>query len=158
MNLITRRYVFVFLVVGAIAELSVTQANIDIIKNEDGLAPLIRLINTNGPELLVNVSRALGECANDKDALERMRRQDGVRLLWSLLKHNSEHVQVCTTFSMLHFTLFLTCILTNYLLTYRTLAIINRGFYYFSVFSNVGFSLMFGGIPLKLAVTKQERL
>ena len=95
MNLITRRYVFVFLVVGAIAELSVTQANIDIIKNEDGLSPLIRLINTNGPELLVNVSRALGECANDKDALERMRRQDGVRLLWSLLKHSSELVQVC---------------------------------------------------------------
>ena len=33
---------------------------------------------------------------------------------------------------------------------YRTLAIINQGFYYFSVFSNVGFSFMFGGIPLKL--------
>ena len=80
--------------VGAIAELSATQANIDIIKTEDGLAPLIRLINTNGPELLVNVSRALGECANDKDALERMRKQDGVRLLWSLLKHSSERVQV----------------------------------------------------------------
>ena len=59
-------------VVGAMAECTVTQANIDIIKTEDGLVPLIRLISTNGPELLVNVSRALGECANDKDALERM--------------------------------------------------------------------------------------
>ena len=81
--------------VGAIAELSHTEANIERIKTEDGLVPLIRLINTNGPELLVNVSRALGECANNKDALERMRRQDGVRLLWSLLKHSSEQVQVC---------------------------------------------------------------
>ena len=39
-------------------------------------------------------------------------------------------------------------------LMYRTLAIINRGFYYFSVFSNVGFSLMFGGISLKFGSYK----
>ena len=32
---------------------------------------------------------------------------------------------------------------------YRTLAIITRGFYYFSVFSHVSFSLMFGSIPMK---------
>jgi hypothetical protein len=81
-------------VVGALAECTCTQANIDAIKVEDGLAPLIRLINTNGPELLVNVSTALGECAHDKEALERMRKLDGVRLLWSLLKHPSEKVQV----------------------------------------------------------------
>ena len=56
---------------------------------------LIRLINTNGADLLVNVSRGLGACANDRDALERMRKLDGVRLLWSLLKHPSEKVQVC---------------------------------------------------------------
>ena len=87
-------FITLSLVVGAIAELSHTEANIERIKTEDGLVPLIRLINTNGPELLVNVSRALGECANNKDALERMRRQDGVRLLWSLLKHSSEQVQV----------------------------------------------------------------
>jgi hypothetical protein len=88
-------FITLSLVVGAIAELSHTEANIERIKTEDGLVPLIKLINTNGPELLVNVSRALGECANNKDALERMRRQDGVRLLWSLLKHSSEQVQVC---------------------------------------------------------------
>ena len=33
---------------------------------------------------------------------------------------------------------------------YRTCAIINRGYYFFSLFCDVGFSLMFGGIPLKL--------
>lgn len=81
-------------VVGAMAECTATQANIDIIKNDDGLAPLIKLINTDGPELLVNVSRALGECAHDKEALDKMRKLDGVRLLWSLLKHPSDKVQV----------------------------------------------------------------
>ena len=38
----------------------------------------------------------------------------------------------------------------KYLLTnYRTCAIINRGYYFFSLFCDVGFSLMFGGIPSK---------
>ena len=32
---------------------------------------------------------------------------------------------------------------------YRTLAIYSRVFYYFFIFSHVGFSLIFGGIPLK---------
>ena len=33
---------------------------------------------------------------------------------------------------------------------YRTRTIINRGYYFFLLFCDVGFSLMFGGIPLKL--------
>ena len=37
-----------------------------------------------------------------------------------------------------------------YYIMYRTLAIITRGLYYFSIFSHVGFSLMFDGIPMKL--------
>ena len=86
-------------VVGAMAECTVLQANIDIIKTEDGLGPLIRLINTNGSDLLVNVSRALGKCAEDKEVLDKMRKQDGVRLLWSLLKNPSERVQVQISFS-----------------------------------------------------------
>ena len=43
---------------------------------------------------------------------------------------------------------------------YCTLAIITRGFYYFYIFSYVGFSLMFGGIPVKLCgyKTREVRL
>ena len=37
-------------------------------------------------------SAALGECAKDKLALKRIHELDGVRLLWSLLKHPSERV------------------------------------------------------------------
>ena len=40
-------------------------------------------------------------------------------------------------------------IVAHYGSTYRTLAIITRGFYYFFVFSHVGFSLMFASIPMK---------
>ena len=42
-------------VVGALAEAAKHQNNRELIKNEDGLAPLIKLIGTNHPDLLVNV-------------------------------------------------------------------------------------------------------
>jgi len=38
-------------------------------------------------------SAALGQCAEDKTALKRIHELDGVRLLWSLLKHPSERVR-----------------------------------------------------------------
>ena len=40
-------------------------------------------------------SAALGECAKDKDSLKVIQKLDGVRLLWSLLKHPSTKVCVC---------------------------------------------------------------
>jgi hypothetical protein len=52
--------------------------------------PLIKLISTNGPDLLVNVSEALGQCAKDKEVLQAVIDIDGVRLLWSLLKNPFE--------------------------------------------------------------------
>ncbi len=78
--------------VGAIAECAKTDANVVSIRDEDGLSPLIKLIATNHPDLLVNVSMALGRCAEDKDTLVLIHRLDGVRLIWSLLKNPSEKV------------------------------------------------------------------
>ena len=54
--------------------------------------PLIKLITTQGPDLLVNVSEALGQCAKDRDVLQAVIDIDGVRLLWSLLKNPFEKV------------------------------------------------------------------
>ena len=45
-------------VVGALAECAKQQENRELIKNENGLAPLIRLLGTNHPDLLVNVRYA----------------------------------------------------------------------------------------------------
>ena len=42
-------------VVGALAEAAREQQNRELIRYENGLAPLIKLIGTNHPELLVNV-------------------------------------------------------------------------------------------------------
>jgi hypothetical protein len=42
-------------VVGALSEAAKQQSNRELIRAEDGLAPLIKLIATNHPDLLVNV-------------------------------------------------------------------------------------------------------
>ena len=42
-------------VVGALAAAARQESNRELIKNENGLSPLIRLIGTNHPDLLVNV-------------------------------------------------------------------------------------------------------
>ena len=39
-------------------------------------------------------SVALGECAKDKESLKNIHALDGVRLVWSLLKHPSERVRI----------------------------------------------------------------
>ena len=62
------------------------------IKDEDGLTPLIKLVATTNPKLLVNVSLALGRCAQDKETLIKIHELDGVRLIWSMLKNPSEEV------------------------------------------------------------------
>ena len=53
---------------------------------------------------------------------------------------------------------FMLCFFNKPQIEYRTLAIITRGFYYFSIFSCVGFSLMFGGIPMKLGGYKTREV
>ena len=59
---------------------------------KDGVSVLIKLLNTTNAGLLVNASTALGRCADDRDIFKTINDMDGVRLLWSLLKHNSNRV------------------------------------------------------------------
>ena len=47
-------------VVGALSECGKVESNVDIIRSDGGLEPLIKLISTQGPDLLTNVSMALG--------------------------------------------------------------------------------------------------
>ena len=49
---------------------------------------------------LYHFSAALGECAKDKDSLRLIHKLDGVRLVWSLLKHPSERVQASAAWAL----------------------------------------------------------
>jgi len=81
-------------VVGALSELAA--ANTDsrkAIRNCGGLEQLVKLLTGTNEDLLINVTRAVGQCANDKDNMAAIDKQDGVRLLWSLLKSPNPEVQ-----------------------------------------------------------------
>ena len=51
-----------------------------------GIDPLVRLLSGTNQSLMVNVTQALGKCAQDPENMVVIDKLDGVRLIWSLLK------------------------------------------------------------------------
>ncbi|RLU19652.1 hypothetical protein DMN91_008209 [Ooceraea biroi] len=84
-------------VVGALAECCKDPANRDVLRANEGLPKLIRLLSATYEPLLENVPLALKECAVDEKCMDIINdpehRLDGVRLLWSLLKHPSDMIK-----------------------------------------------------------------
>lgn len=61
---------------------------------------MIMLLNgSNGP-MLENVCRVLGECANETESMDIILNLDGVRLIWSQLKHPSPAVQASAAWAL----------------------------------------------------------
>ena len=73
----------------------IPQRNRILIAGKGGISCLIKLLNTTHPDLLVNASIALGRCAEDRDNFKYIYEMDGIRLLWSLLKHPNNKVFQC---------------------------------------------------------------
>lgn len=63
------------------------------IRSSGGIENLVKLLTGTNEVLLINVTKAVGSCAADKDTMAAINRQDGVRLLWSLLKSPNPEVQ-----------------------------------------------------------------
>ena len=59
-------------IVGAIGESARTHENRELIREQEGLAPIIRLIASTSPGLLVNVAAAIGQMAEDVESLEQV--------------------------------------------------------------------------------------
>ncbi|XP_023341977.1 armadillo repeat-containing protein 4 [Eurytemora carolleeae] len=101
-------------IVGAIAESAKTPQNRENIRERGGLKPVIKLIASTSPGLLVNVASAIGRMAEDVETIEQtiqypnpqpsgldqIRNLDGVRLLWSLLKNPNESVQAAAAWAL----------------------------------------------------------
>jgi hypothetical protein len=79
--------------VGGLAECAKFPSNRTAIRNAGGIPKLITLLNGNNGPLLENVCRVLGECANEMESMKDIENLDGVRLIWSQLKHPSPAVQ-----------------------------------------------------------------
>eukprot|EP00040_Diaphanoeca_grandis_P019332 m.102037 g.102037 ORF g.102037 m.102037 type:complete len:987 (-) comp27376_c1_seq1:97-3057(-) len=63
------------------------------IRSTGGIDGLTKLLTGTNQELLINVTKAVGACARDKDNMAAISKLDGVRLLWSLLKSPNAEVQ-----------------------------------------------------------------
>ncbi|KAI4496970.1 hypothetical protein M0802_007918 [Mischocyttarus mexicanus] len=84
-------------VVGALAECCKDPINRGILKTHDGLPKLIKLLSSTYEPLLENIPLVLKECAENEQCMDIINdpghKLDGVRLLWSLLKHPSDVIK-----------------------------------------------------------------
>ena len=86
--------------VGGLAECAKFPHNRTEIRLAEGIPKLVMLLTgTNGP-MLENVCRVLGECANEMESMEIIVQLDGVRLIWSQLKHASPKVQASAAWAL----------------------------------------------------------
>ncbi|XP_043282082.1 armadillo repeat-containing protein gudu [Venturia canescens] len=84
-------------VVGSLAECCKDPANREVLRSTDALPKLIRLLSVTYEPLLENIPLVLKECAQDEECMniinDPSHTLDGVRLVWSLLKHPSNVVK-----------------------------------------------------------------
>ncbi|KAG8041413.1 hypothetical protein G9C98_002401 [Cotesia typhae] len=84
-------------VVGALAECCIDPANRHVLRINNGLPKLIRLLSGTYEPLLENLPLVIKECAEDEQCMDVINDPshslDGVRLVWSLLKHPSNVIK-----------------------------------------------------------------
>ncbi|XP_076620021.1 armadillo repeat-containing protein gudu [Colletes latitarsis] len=84
-------------VVGALAECCKDPVNRDVLRINDGLPKLIRLLTSTYEPLLENIPLVIKECAQNEQCMDIINDPDhildGVRLTWSLLKHPSVKIK-----------------------------------------------------------------
>ncbi|XP_012145678.1 armadillo repeat-containing protein gudu isoform X1 [Megachile rotundata] len=84
-------------VVGALAECCKDTTNRDILRINEGLPKLIKLLSSTYEPLLENIPMVIKECAQNEQCMDIINDPehilDGVRLVWSLLKHPSDAIK-----------------------------------------------------------------
>lgn len=80
--------------VASLAECTKIGRNKIALRAADGLIPIIKLLQDTGHErILVNVCRVIDNCASDSLCMEQVVSNDGIRLVWSMMKFDSTLVQ-----------------------------------------------------------------
>lgn len=80
-------------VCGAISELCKYQQSRESFRVNNGLPLMIDLLNYIWEPLLENVPLVIKECATEPESMQIIEKYDGVRLVWSLLKHRLPSIQ-----------------------------------------------------------------
>ncbi|VVC31814.1 Armadillo-type fold,Armadillo,Armadillo-like helical [Cinara cedri] len=80
--------------VASLAECTKIGRNKIALRAADGLIPIIKLLqDTSHERILVNVCRVIDNCASDSQCMEQVVINDGIRLVWSMMKFDSTIVQ-----------------------------------------------------------------
>ncbi|CAI8029073.1 Armadillo repeat-containing protein 4 [Geodia barretti] len=86
-------------VVGALGECAATDADNRVaLRKAGGVVPLVQLLTGTNQALLINTTKSVGACALDNDSMTLIDKNDGVRLLWSLLK--SPNTEACAAWAI----------------------------------------------------------
>ncbi|KAF5273987.1 hypothetical protein FQA39_LY01103 [Lamprigera yunnana] len=86
--------------VGALAECLKFEHNIELLRITGGIPYLVNLLNYTFVPLLENVPKALKQCAKEESSMRIIEEFDGVRLIWSLLKHRNPKVVASAAWSL----------------------------------------------------------
>ncbi|XP_014206487.1 armadillo repeat-containing protein gudu, partial [Copidosoma floridanum] len=91
-------------VVGALAECCKDPTNRDVLRAHEGLPKLITLLSATYEPLLENIPLVIEQCAENEACMDVINDQehklDGVRLVWSLLKHSSDRIKRNACFAL----------------------------------------------------------
>ncbi|XP_050423913.1 armadillo repeat-containing protein gudu isoform X2 [Adelges cooleyi] len=80
--------------VASMAECTKIVRNKIALKTADGLVPIIKLLQDSSHErILINVCRVIDNCATEPQCIEQVMNNDGIRLVWSMMKFDSTRVQ-----------------------------------------------------------------
>ena len=60
----------------------------------------MNLLNFTYEDLLENVAKILAQCAENADCIRQIVQNDGIRLLWSLLRSSSPRVQASAAWAL----------------------------------------------------------
>lgn len=85
---------------GAIAECVKLPHNQETVLKADGIPAIVNLLNYTNENLLENVTSILAQCAVNSDCIQQIVRNDGIRLLWSLLRSSLPKVQASAAWAL----------------------------------------------------------
>lgn len=85
---------------GAIAECVKLPHNHEVVLKADGIPAIVNLLNYTNENLLGNVTKIIAECAVNFDCIQKIIENDGIRLLWSLLRSSFSKVQASAAWAL----------------------------------------------------------
>lgn len=87
-------------IAGAISECVKLPHNHETLLKAGGIPAIVNLLNYTNEDLLENVTKIVAQCAVHSECMQQIVENDGIRLLWSLLRSSSTKVQASAAWAL----------------------------------------------------------